>query len=348
MVGQKYVELLEGHPWFEVVYLAASPQSVGKRYSEAVAGRWKGRGDVPYRLRDIKVQDANDVESARGRCAFVFSAVEMPKEEVARLEEEYARAEIPVVSNNSAHRDTPDVPMLIPEINAEHLDVISAQRKRLGTERGFIAVKPNCSLQSYMTPLYALVQAGYPVESAIIATMQAVSGAGYPGVPSYDAIGNVIPFIKGEEEKSEREPQKILGKVDGSIIVPNRDIKISAHCNRVPVLDGHLACVSLKFASKAPKLDEIRRIWDDFASLPQEYGLPFAPRRPIAYLDESDRPQPRLDADRDKGMAVTVGRLRPCNVLDVRFAGLSHNTVRGAAGGGILNAELLKYKGYFG
>ena len=340
MVGQQYVRLLEGHPWFEVSYVAASPNSAGKRYSDAVAGRWHMRSAIPAGVGDLMVGDANVVEKAVGECDLVFSALEMDKQALRGLEVKYAAAGIPVFSNSSAHRWTEDVPMLIPEINPEHLDIIPAQQKRNGWKRGFIVVKPNCSLQSYITPVYALMKAGFEVRKMIIATMQAVSGAGYPGVPSMDIVDNVIPYIGGEEEKSEKEPLKILGRIEGGRFVNNDSIRISAHCNRVPVLDGHTACVSLEFGAKKPALDEIIRIWRGFRALPQELDLPSAPRQPIIYLSEADRPQPRKDRDSDKAMAVSVGRLRECQVFDVRFVGLSHNTIRGAAGGGILNAEL--------
>ncbi|MBN2518801.1 MAG: aspartate-semialdehyde dehydrogenase family protein, partial [Candidatus Altiarchaeota archaeon] len=244
------------------------------------------------------------------------------------------------------HRHTPDVPMLIPEINPGHLDIIPIQKKNRGWKNGFIVVKPNCSLQSYMAPLYAL-DSEFGVERVIITTLQAVSGAGHPGVSSWDAIDNVIPFIKGEEEKSEVEPLRILGRIEGNKIVPRNDWKVSAHCTRVPVLDGHMACVSVGFKEK-PSKEEMLKIWKNFKAEPQKLKLPLAPEQPIIYREEPDRPQPRLDRDVDKGMAVTVGRLRECNVFDWRFVGLSHNTVRGAAGGGILNAELLKAKGYLG
>jgi aspartate-semialdehyde dehydrogenase len=251
-----------------------------------------------------------------------------------------------VVSNNSAHRHTPDVPVLIPEINPGHLEIIPLQQKNRGWSRGFVVVKPNCSVQSYMAPIHALREAGFPVARAIVATLQAVSGAGYPGHASIDMTDNIIPFINGEEEKSEVEPLKIFGTIEDGQFVEDGSIRISAHCNRVPVIDGHLACVSLEFASRKPSLAEIREIWLAYRSVPQELGLPFAPDRPILVREENNRPQPRKDRDADKGMAVSVGRLRSCNVFDCRFVGLSHNTVRGAAGGGILNAELLKAKGY--
>lgn len=351
MVGQQYVALLADHPWFEVRSVAASPRSAGKSYAEAVAGRWhlnRGYGDG---VGNLVVADANDVQAAvaanrRGDCAFVFSALEMSKDEIRALEEAYAAAGIPVVSNASAHRWTPDVPMLIAEINPHHADIIPQQRKQRGWDRGFIVVKPNCSIQSYMTPLWALIQEGYEIRRLFVSTMQAVSGAGYPGVPSLDMIDNIVPYIAGEEEKSEQEPLKILGSVqDGSIVNAPGPV-ISAHCNRVPVTDGHTASISLEFGDKKPSIDEVKAVWSRFRALPQELKLPFAPEQPIIVREEVDRPQPRKDRDADKAMAVSVGRIRPCKLFDLRFVGLSHNTVRGAAGGGILNAELLKVKGY--
>jgi aspartate-semialdehyde dehydrogenase len=348
MVGQNYISLLEGHPWFEVSYLAASPRSAGRKYKDAVQGRWHLTADMPARLADLVVGDANDVASAVGKCAFVFSALEMGKDEIRALENAYAAADIPVVSNASAHRGTPNVPMLITEVNPQHIDVIPAQRAANGWKKGFVVVKPNCSIQSYMIPVHALQRAGFPVSRMIVTTLQAVSGAGYPGVPSLDMIDNVVPYIGGEEEKSETEPSKIFGRVEGGIIVNDRSIKISAHCNRVPVTDGHTACVSLEFADRKPSLEEIIYLWESYRSTPQKLGLPSAPERPIVYRHEENRPQPRKDRDAGHGMAVSVGRLRSCNVFDVRFVGLSHNTNRGAAGGGILNAELLKTRGYLG
>ncbi len=348
MVGQNYISLLEGHPWFEVSYVAASPRSAGRPYSEAVKGRWHVAADMPASLAGLVVGDANDVAAAKGKCDFVFSALEMAKDEIRALENAYAAADIPVVSNASAHRGTMNVPMLITEINPQHLDLIPAQRAANGWKKGFVVVKPNCSIQSYMMPLYALQRAGFPVSRLVVSTMQAVSGAGYPGVPSLDMIDNVVPYIGGEEEKSESEPSKILGRVEGGVIVNDTSIRISAHCNRVPVSDGHTACVSLEFAAKKPSLEEIVSIWESFTSVPQELGLPSAPQRPIIYRREVDRPQPKKDRDAGHGMAVSVGRLRPCPVFDIRFVGLSHNTNRGAAGGGILNAELLKARGYLG
>jgi aspartate-semialdehyde dehydrogenase len=346
MVGQNYIRLLDNHPWFNVTYVAASPKSAGKSYEEAVMGKWQMVTDPPEKVRKLIVGDANEVRQAIGKCILVFSALEMEKEKIKELEKEYAKAGIPVFSNASANRHVDNVPMLIPEINSNHIEIIPLQKKANGWDKGFIVVKPNCSLQSYMTPVYALVKAGYEVKRMIITTMQAVSGAGYPGVPSLDMIDNIVPLISGEEEKSEIEPQKIMGKIVNGKIVNDTSMKISAHCNRVPVIDGHTACVSLEFGAKKPSLDEIKKIWKDFRSEPQELNLPFAPKKPIIYREEPNRPQPRKDRDSDKGMAATVGRLRECKVFDIRFVCLSHNTVRGAAGGGILNAELLKAKGY--
>jgi aspartate-semialdehyde dehydrogenase len=352
MVGQQYISLLNNHPWFEVRYLAASPRSAGKKYREAAAGRWQFGEMYKPAVGEITVEDANDVSRAMaankgGDCAFVFSALEMGKDETRALEAAYAAGGIPVISTASAHRWTPDVPVLIAEVNHHHTDIIPLQRKARGWDRGFIAVKPNCSIQSYMTPVYALIKAGFPVERIIVSTLQALSGAGYPGVPSLDMIDNVVPFIGGEEEKSELEPLKILGTMEGGVFQNAAFPKISAHCNRVPVTDGHLACVSLEFGEKKPgSLEEIKRIWTNFKSFPQELDFPMAPKQPIILKEEPDRPQPRKDRNADKAMAVVIGRLRACNVFDIRFTALSHNTVRGAAGGGILNAELLKHKGY--
>jgi aspartate-semialdehyde dehydrogenase len=345
MIGQNYLRLLSRHPWFEVVYLAASPNSAGKKYADAVAGRWHMNEAIPAEYRDIVVEDASHVSKAVGKCKLVFSAVEMDKKAILALEEEYAGRGFAVVSNNSAHRKTEDVPVMVPEINHDHLDIIPQQRKQRGWQQGLLVVKPNCSIQSYMLPLYALLKAGYRVDSMIVTTLQAVSGAGYPGPASIDTIDNIIPYIGGEEEKSEVEPAKILGRIEDGRVIPDESIKISAHCNRVPVSDGHTACCSIRFAGKKPAIDEIIRIWRNFTSLPQELKLPSAPVPPIIYRDEPDRPQPRMDRDAGNGMAVTMGRLRPCNVFDYRFVGLHHNTVRGAAGGSILTAELLVAKG---
>jgi len=352
MVGQQYITLLKDHPWFQVRFVAASPRSAGKKYRDAASGRIHFPG-VAETVGEMLVADANDVSRAAeaakaGDCAFVFSALEMGKDEIRALENAYAAAGLPVISNASAHRWTDDVPVLVAEVNHQHTEIIPTQRKKRGWDKGFIAVKPNCSIQSYTTPLYALIKAGYVIRRLIVWTLQAVSGAGYPGVPSLDMIDNVVPYIGGEEEKSELEPLKILGSINGGVFKNAELPKISAHCNRVPVTDGHTACVSLEFGENKPSVDEVKKIWTDFKSLPQELDLPTAPQRPIIVLEDNDRPQPRKDRDADKAMAVTIGRVRPCNVFDLRFVGLSHNTVRGAAGGGILNAELLKHKGYLG
>jgi aspartate-semialdehyde dehydrogenase len=351
MVGQQYIALLNEHPWFEVRYAAASPRSAGKKYREAIAGRWQLVEPYAPHVGNITVEDANDVSRAlaafkRGDCSFVFSAIEMGKDETRALEAAYAAAGLPVISNASAHRWTADVPVLIAEVNPHHADIIPLQQKARGWSRGFIAVKPNCSIQSYMAPLHALALAGFPAERAVVTTMQAVSGAGYPGVPSLDMIDNIVPYIGGEEEKSEKEPLKIFGAIENGVFKNAALPKISAHCNRVPVTDGHTACVSLEFGAKKPSLDEIKTIWSGFRALPQDLQLPMAPVQPIMLREEDNRPQPRKDRNAGKAMAVTIGRLRPCNVFDIRFTALSHNTVRGAAGGGILNAELLKHKGY--
>jgi aspartate-semialdehyde dehydrogenase len=348
MVGQNYIRLLNDNPWFEVAYVAASPRSEGKRYREAVAGRWHMVMDIPSEVGDLVVEDAGSVRAALGKCSVIFSAVDMEKEAVRKLEMEYASKGFAVISNNSAHRHTEDVPILIPEINSDHCEIIRAQRKHYGWSKGLIVVKPNCSIQSYMIPIHALLQKGYRVARMIVTTLQGLSGAGYPGPSSLDIVDNIIPYIGGEEEKSENEPGKVLGKVAGGRIVPDETLSISAHCTRVPVIDGHSACVSIEFAGSKPSLDGLKEVWQSYRSLPQELGLPSAPRRPIIVREEIDRPQPRKDRDAGNGMAVVVGRLRPCKVFDYRFVGLSHNTVRGAAGGAILMAELLKVKAYIG
>ena len=350
IVGQQYLALLKDHPWFEPRFIAASPRSAGKTFKDATAGRIYHQGIVEA-VGDIIVADANDVSAAlkaakAGNCAFVFSALELGKDEMAALENAYAAAGIPVISNTSAHRWTQDVPVLIAEVNHHHTDIIPLQKKARGWDKGFIAVKPNCSIQSYTTPLFALIKEGYEIKRLIVTTLQAVSGAGYPGVPSLDMIDNIVPYIGGEEEKSEMEPLKILGTMENGVFKNAEYPKISAHCTRVPVTDGHSACVSVEFGEKKPSIDEIKRIWANFKSLPQELNLPLAPIKPIILRDEVDRPQPRKDRDADKAMAVSIGRIRPCNVFDIRFTGLSHNAVRGAAGGGVLNAELLKHQGY--
>jgi aspartate-semialdehyde dehydrogenase len=347
MVGQNYIQLLDAHPWFKVTYVAASPRSANRQYQDAVAGRWLMPTPVPATVSQLIVGDANRVAQAKDQCRLIFSAVDMDKSAVAALELEYAARGLALVSNNSAHRHTPDVPMIIPEINPHHLEIIPAQRKNRGWDNGLIAVKSNCSIQSYMAPVYALIKAGYRVNRMILTTLQALSGAGYPGPAAIDLVDNIIPYIGGEEEKSEIEPLKILGRVEENAIVNAGGPEIAVHCNRVPVTDGHTACVSLEFEDARPDLTEIADIWRDFSGVPQELDLPFAPKRPIIVKTEPDRPQPRKDRDLDKAMAVTVGRLRTCNVFDIRFIGLHHNTHRGAAGGAILTAELLRAGNYF-
>jgi len=347
MVGQNYIRLLENHPWFDVTYVAASSNSAGVKYNEAVKGRWQMTSPIPKNVAKLTVEDVMDIEKAKNKCDFVFSAFEISDKQIVKeTEEKYAEAGIPVVSNASANRWTLDVPMLIPEINANHTDIIATQKKNHGWSKGFIAVKPNCSLQSYITPIYALNKAGFPISKIFITTLQAVSGAGYPGVPSLDMIDNVVPYIGGEEDKTENEPLKILGEIKNGKFEKAKDLNISAQCMRVPVSDGHLACVSIKFKNKKPTKEEILKIWNEFKGVPQDLKLPFAPVHPIIYNEEDNRPQPKKDRNNDKAMAVTVGRLRKCNIFDYKFVALSHNTVRGAAGGGILNAELLVKKGF--
>ena len=350
MVGQRYIKLLENHPWFEVTYVAASPRSAGQLYKDAVKNRWLIGENIPAGVADLMVEDANLAEKALGKCQFVFSALELPKkEDIKNLESAYAAEGIPVVSNASANRWTDDVPMLVPEINFAHLDVIAEQKKHHGWDKGFIAVKPNCSLQTYMMPLHALIQAGYPVKRMIVTTLQATSGAGYPGVPSFDMIDHIVPFIAGEEEKTEQECLKILGTVKDGKIENAAGPVVSSTCTRVPVVDGHTACVSLEFDlpdDKKPSLEEIERVWTSYTSVPQELNLPSAPEHPIVVRHEDNRPQPRRDRETEKGMACVIGRLRPCNVFDVKFVALSHHTKRGAALVGGLEAELLKAKGF--
>ena len=349
MVGQQYIRLLADHSWFEVAYVAASPQSAGRKYKDALRSGWVVQGELPEKVGSMVVEDVSDVAKATKKCAFVFSAFEMPEKDLIRkYEEEYAAGGMPVFSNASAHRATSDVPMIIAEINPHHLEIIPLQQKKRRWKTGFIVVKPNCSLQSYLTPIFALMQAGYDVSKMIITTLQATSGAGYPGVASLDMIDNVVPYISGEEEKSQEEPLKVLGEAKGGSFVPYKGLVISAHCNRVAVSDGHLACVNVLFGKKKPTREKILEVWKKFRAEPQELDLPFAPRQPIIYRDEPNRPQPKRDRDVDKGMAVTIGRLRPDNVFDFKFAALSHNTIRGAAGGGILNAELALKKGFLG
>ena len=343
MVGQRFIRLLEDHPWFFPAFLLASPRSAGKTYREAVGEKWAFDVPIPAYARDMVVLDASDPTQLAGKVDFVFCAVNMNKEETRALEEKYAKCEIPVVSNNSAHRFTPDVPMVIPEVNASHLDVIPFQRKRLGTKRGFIAVKSNCSLQSYVPLLHPLKKFG--IKTAAVCTYQAISGAGKTFSTMPEILDNVIPYIGGEEEKSEKEPLKIWGEVRGGEIVPASSPVITAQCLRVPVSDGHMAAVFVNFENK-PTKREILAAWD-FAGEPQTLHLPSAPEKFITYFEEDDRPQPALDRMREKGMGIMAGRLREDPLFDFKFIGLSHNTLRGAAGGAVLLAELLVVKGYF-
>ncbi|PWL42379.1 MAG: aspartate-semialdehyde dehydrogenase [Clostridiales bacterium] len=345
MVGQRFATLLENHPWFTVTALAASSRSAGKPYSEVVSKRWAMKTEIPASMADMVLYDATaDIDKIKEKVDFVFCAVDMPKDEIKKLEEMYAKAEVPVVSNNSAHRGTPDVPMVIPEINADHLEVIASQRRRLGTKRGFVAVKSNCSLQSYVPALHPLKEV-YGLEAALACTYQAISGAGKTFETMPEILDNIIPYIGGEEEKSEQEPLKIWGKVEGGKIVSATEPSITAQCLRVPVSDGHTAAVFAKFEKK-PEIEDIKKIWAEFKGPAQELGLPSAPKQFLHYFEEDNRPQAKLDRELEGGMAVSVGRLRPDSQYDVKFVCLSHNTLRGAAGGAVLLAELLAAKGY--
>lgn len=344
MVGQRFISLLDEHPYFEIVALAASARSAGKTYAEALGGRWKLQTPCPERILQMEVIDAADVARLGSLVDFVFCAVNMPKADVLTLEEMYAKAEIPVVSNNSANRWTPDVPMVIPEVNDGHLAVIEAQRARLGTKRGFIAVKPNCSIQSYVGALTPLRK--YGIKEIVATTYQAISGAGKTFAEWPEMVDNLIPFIGGEEEKSEREPLRVWGDVENGKIIPATSPVITTQCLRVPVTDGHMAAVFVKFENK-PTKEEILTDWKNFAGEPQKLGLPSAPEQFITYFEEENRPQTGLDRDLYGGMGVSVGRLREDAVYDYKFVGLSHNTLRGAAGGAVLIAELLYRKGYF-
>ena len=348
MVGQRFVTLMEHHPWFTLTAIAASPRSAGKTYEEAVAGRWAMKTPIPEQAKSMVVLDAQaDVEKIAGMVDFVFCAVDMKKEEIRALEERYAKAECPVVSNNSAHRWTEDVPMVVPELNAAHIEVIPAQRARLGTKRGFIAVKSNCSIQSYAPLLTPLMLAGYDVERVLVCTYQAISGAGKTFERWPEMVDNLIPYIGGEEEKSEQEPLKVWGKVEGGKIVKAEGPAITAQCFRVAVSDGHTAAVFVKFApGKKPTEEQIKTLWKDFKGRAQELNLPSAPKQFIHYFEEPDRPQARLDRDLEGGMAISAGRLRPDTQYDYKFVCLSHNTLRGAAGGAVLLAELLCAEGY--
>ena len=343
MVGQRFLALLENHPWFKVTTLAASAKSAGKTYKDAVAGRWAMKTPIPAAVADLKVLDASAIDEVAKNVDFVFCAVDMPKDDTRKLEEDYAKLEIPVVSNNSAHRGTPDVPMMIPEINAAHVAVIADQRKRLGTKRGFIVVKPNCSIQSYVPAIDPLMAFG-PKE-IFVCTYQAISGAGKTFETWPEMVDNVIPFIKGEEQKSEDEPLKIWGKLEGGKITLATSPRISAQCIRVPASDGHLAAVFVRFEKK-PTPEQIIECWKKAEGKPQQLGLPSAPVPYLTYFAEDNRPQTKLDRDQGKGMGITLGRLRPDPIYDYKFVCLSHNTVRGAAGGAVLTAELLAAEGY--
>ena len=343
MVGQRFISLLENHPWYEVVTVAASPRSAGKTYEEAVGDRWKMTTPMPEAVKKLVVMNVNEVEKVAASVDFVFSAVDMTKDEIRAIEEEYAKTETPVVSNNSAHRWTPDVPMVVPEVNPEHFDVIEFQKKRLGTTRGFIAVKPNCSIQSYAPVLTAWME--YEPYEVVATTYQAISGAGKTFKDWPEMEGNIIPYIGGEEEKSEQEPLRIWGHIENGVIVKAESPVITCQCIRVPVLNGHTAAVFVKFKKKPTKEQLIEKLVN-FKGIPQELELPSAPKQFIQYREEDNRPQVSLDVDFEHGMGISVGRLREDTVYDYKFVGLSHNTVRGAAGGAVLCAELLTAKGY--
>ena len=344
MVGQRFITLLEHHPWFELKVIAASPRSAGKSYAEAVGNRWAMDTPIPEQAKDIVVLNAEeDVAEIADQVDFVFSAVDMKKDEIRALEEAYAKAECPVISNNSAHRGTPDVPMIIPEINDDHAEIIHAQRRRLGTKRGFIAVKSNCSLQSYVPAIHAIKDLG--ITKVLACTYQAISGAGKTFETMPEILDNVIPYIGGEEEKSEQEPMKIWGHIEGDQIVNATSPSVTAQCLRVPVSDGHTAAVFASFDKKIP-MEEIIQKWESYRGAAQELELPSAPKQFLHYFHENDRPQAKLDRNLENGMAVSIGRLRPDSQYDIKFVCLSHNTLRGAAGGAVLMAELLCAKGY--
>ena len=343
MVGQRFITLLANHPWFNITVLAASANSKGKKYKDAIKG-WAMTTEMPEKVKDMVVMDAtNDIEEIVKMVDFVFCAVNMKKDEILALEEKYAKLECPVVSNNSANRKTPDVPMVVPEINADHIKIIDAQRKRLGTKRGFIAVKSNCSLQSYVPALAPLLDLG--IKNVVVCTYQAISGAGKTFTTWPEMVDNCIPYIGGEEEKSEQEPLKIFGHIEGEKIVNANNINITAQCIRVACSDGHMAAVFLELENKVSK-EEILKRWQEYKGVPQELNLPSAPKQFIHYFEEDNRPQTKLDRNIENGMAISLGRLREDSQFDYKFVGLSHNTLRGAAGGGVLLAELLCAKGY--
>ncbi len=343
MVGQRFITLLENHPYFDLTCIAASASSAGKTYEEAVAGRWNMKTPIPEMAKKLIVKDASDIEAVKADVDFILCAVNMKKEEIMALEEAYAKAEIPVVSNNSAHRKTPDVPMVIPEINNDHIEVIKYQKKRLGTEKGFIAVKPNCSIQSYVPFITPLLK--FKPTNVVVSTYQAISGAGKTFESWPEMIDNVIPYIGGEEEKSEKEPMKVWGHIENGVIVDKTDMKITSQCIRVPVTDGHLATVFISFENK-PSKEEILEAWNNYSGRPQELELHTAPKKFLTYFEEDNRPQTGVDRDLEGGMGVSAGRLREDSLFDYKFVGLSHNTLRGAAGGSLLLAELLYKEGY--
>jgi len=342
-VGQRFVTLLENHPFFEVVVIAASKRSAGMTYEAAVDKRWKLNLPMPEGVKHLIVKDVNQVEEIADEVDFVFCAVDMIKSEIKELEEKYAKAEIPVISNNSANRSVLDVPMVIPEINSEHFLIIEEQKKRLGTKRGFIAVKPNCSIQSYVPALSALKEFG--LNKVVVSTYQAISGAGKTFKDWPEMNDNVIPYIGGEEEKSEQEPLKVWGEIVEGKIIPATKPLISTQCIRVSVAEGHLATVFVSF-DKKPSKEEIIKLWKEFKGRPQVLSLPSAPKQFLTYFEEDNRPQTGLDRNIEKGMGITIGRLREDNIFDYKFVCLSHNTIRGAAGGAVLTAELLKAEGY--
>ena len=345
MVGQRFVTLMENHPWFNLEVVAASPRSAGKTYEEAVGSKWAMKTPMPESVKKMIVMDASKVEEVAAKVDFIFCAVNMKKDEIRALEEAYAKAECPVVSNNSAHRFTPDVPMVVPEINAQHIEIIADQRKRLGTKRGFIAVKSNCSLQSYVPALHPLM-ADFGVDKCLVCTYQAISGAGKTFETFPEILDNVIPYIGGEEEKSEKEPLKIWGKVENGEIVNNNDIAITSQCLRVPVSDGHTAAVFMSFKDEVPAIDTIIKTWENYKGRAQELDLPSAPKQFLHYFTEPDQPQIKSSRTLEGGMAISVGRLREDTQYDLKFVCMSHNTLRGAAGGAVLLAELLCAEGY--
>lgn len=346
MVGQRFMTILNNHPWFNVTTLAASPRSAGKRYEEAVGSKWCMDAPIPESMKDIIVKNAtDDIKEIAADVDFVFCAVDMKKDEIRALEEAYAKAECPVISNNSAHRHTPDVPMILPELNDKHAEIIPAQRRHLGTKRGFIAVKPNCSLQGYVPALFPLDKAGFTVKDVLVCTYQAISGAGKTFDTWPEMIDNVIPFIGGEEEKSEKEPLKIWGEIQGDVIVDSQRPNFTAQCLRVPVSNGHMAAAFVRFENK-PTKEEILNIWKSYKGKAQELNLPSAPKQFLNYFEENNFPQTKLHRDLEGGMAISIGRLREDTQYDYKFVALSHNTLRGAAGGAVLMAELLAAEGY--